>query len=144
MYGLEDQCSVERRGASCCVLNRAMQLLLLLPEAVMLQACWFIWSQRGRDGSSHGYFFLIHEFVVMVDDKSMSRRRTILWSSPGSHRLEGTPRQDWPLSIFIKVQLCKGLPLISLWVENIPAHKDWVYPFCFSIKNKNQVNLRMC
>lgn len=136
MHGLEDQCSVERRRASCHVLSRAMQLLLLLPGAVVLQACRFIWRQRGRDGSSHGYPFLIYELVVVVDDKSVSRHRTILWSSPGSHGSEGTLRQAWFLSIFIKVQLCKCLPLISLWAENTPAHKDWAYPFHFSIKIK--------
>lgn len=144
MYGLEDQYSVERRGASNHVLSREMQMLLLPPGAVMLQAWWFIWSQRGRDGSSHGYSFLIHELVAMVDDKSVSRHKTILWSNPGSHRLEENPRQNWSLSIFIEVQLRKVLPLISLWAENTPAHKDWAYPFYFSIKNKNQTNLRKC
>lgn len=136
MYGLEDQCSVERRGASCHVLSRAMQLLHLLPGAVMLQAWWFFWSQRGRDGSSHGYSFLIHELGVIVDDKSVSRHGTILWSSPGSHGSEETLRQDKPLIIFIKVRLCKGLPLTPCGQKTLQPIKIELTPFIFPLKIK--------
>lgn len=136
MYGLEDQCSVERRGGSCHVLSRAMQLLLLLPGVVMLQAWWLTWSQRGRDGSSHGYSFLIHELGLMVDDKSVPRHRTILWSSPGSHGSEETLRQDWPLSIFTEVQLCRGLPLIHCGQKTLQPVKIELTPFIFPLKIK--------
>lgn len=102
----------------------------------VLQACCLIQSQRGRDGSSHRDSFLIRALVTMVDDKSASRHRTTLQSRPVSHGSEGTLRQDWPLNAFIKVQLCKGLPLIHCGQETIQPIKVELTPFIFPLKIK--------